>query len=381
MKFKKKSKERKQTQKSNIYSFLFFMKKFLALVCGLLVLLISVFIICLVYYKKTIGPVSSDSKEIIFEVKEGDTYYSIGGKLENEELINSEFMYKIYLKLNPPSEKLKVGEYYLRKNMNLKEIITTLSGKSISNDIIITFKEGKNMRYIASVIAQNTNNTEEDVYSLLSDKEYLKELISEYWFIDDSILNSNIYYPLEGYLYPNTYNFKNKDVTVKEIFKTLLDEMAKQIEPYRNEIQSSKYSFHQLLTMGSIIELEAKNSSDRSMVASVFYNRLNSNMPLGSDVTTYYAAKVEMSERDLYQYELDSVNPYNTRSSTMSGKLPVGPICNPSSSSILAALKPSSSDYYFFVADKNGKVYYTKTNEEHNTLINKLKREGLWYTY
>ncbi len=357
------------------------MRKFLAVICGLLALLVITFILCLVYYKKSIGPVSNDSKEIIFTIKENDTYSTISNRLEEEGLINSKFIYKLYLKLNPPSGSLKVGDYYLRKNMSIKEIISTLSGKAISNDIVITFKEGKNMRYIASLIAENTNNTEEDVFKLLSDKEYLNELIKEYWFIDESILNSKLYYPLEGYLYPNTYNFKSKDVTVKEIFKTLLDEMEKRIEPYKKDIQSSKYTFHELLTMGSVVELEAKNTNDRAIVASVFYNRLNSNMSLGSDVTTYYAAKVDMSERDLYQAELDSVNPYNTRSVSMVGKLPVGPICNPSISSIVAAIKPASTSYYFFVADKNGKVYYTKTNEEHNALVAKLKKEGLWYTY
>ena len=237
------------------------------------------------------------------------------------------------------------------------------------------------MRWIAKTIAEKTNNTEEDIYNLLKDKTYLNELINEYWFIDNSILNGNIYYSLEGYLYPNTYNFKDKNVTVKEIFKVMLDETNKQIEPYKQNIVSSKYSYHQLLTLASIIELEALKENDRYMVSSVFYNRLNIKMPLGSDVTTYYAAKVDMSERDLYAAELNAVNAYNTRSAAMAGKLPIGPICNPSIVSIKAAINPSKSNYYFFVADKYGKIYYTKTNAEHEQLIARLKSEGKWYTY
>ena len=348
---------------------------------GVLVCIITIIIGGLIFYKNQIGPVSDSSEKIPFEIKEGDTYYSIATSLEDKGLIKSERIYKIYLKLNKPNTNLKMGVYYLSPNMGINDIINTLSGKGISSDITITFKEGKNMRYIADVIATNTNNNEEDVYVLLKDQNYLKELINEYWFIDESILNKNIYYSLEGYLFPNTYNFKDRNVSVREIFKTMLDETDKQISPYKQDIIDSRYSMHQILTLSSIVELEAKNEQDRAQVAGVFYNRLKSNMSLGSDVTTYYAAKVDMAERDLYASEINDINYYNTRPVSMAGKLPIGPICNPSLSSIVATLKPVTSNYYFFVADKNGKVYYTKTNSEHERLIVKLRNEGLWYEY
>ena len=104
-------------------------------------------------------------------------------------------------------------------------------------------------------------------------------------------------------------------------------------------------------------------------------------MSLGSDVTTYYAFKIDLGERDLYKSEINNPNPYNTRSSANAGKLPVGPICNPSSTSILATIEYSSNDYLYFVADKNMKVYFTKTDAEHNKIINELKSSGLWYEY
>ena len=117
------------------------------------------------------------------------------------------------------------------------------------------------------------------------------------------------------------------------------------------------------------------------MVAQVFINRLNSNMTLGSDVTTYYASKVDMSERDLYLYEINDNNYYNTRSSFLAGKLPVGPICNPSIDSIKAVLYPTNNNYYYFVADKNGKTYFTNTYSEHIAKRDELIEAGLWYTY
>ena len=354
------------------------MKKFLIIFIGIIILLV---VGVVTFYKLNLKAVSSSSIEVEFEVPKGSTYYTIIPKLKSEGLIRNELCFKIYVKLNKAKD-LQAGTYKLNKNMSVKEIISVFDkGNTYNPDAItITFKEGKHMRYIAEVIATNTNNYYDDVMNLLKDTDYLNELINTYWFIDESILNKDIYYALEGYLYPETYEFNNKDVTIKEIFKTMLDEMGTKLEPYKNDIENSKYSIHELLTLASIVELEGKVKDDRKEIAGVFYNRLNSRMTLGSDVTTYYAVKKEMTD-PLYKTEVDSVNAYNTRSSSMAGKLPVGPICNPSIESIEAVIKPSNNDYYYFVADKNGKAYFSKTYSEHLATINNLKNSGMWYEY
>ena len=131
--------------------------------------------------------------------------------------------------------------------------------------------------------------------------------------------------------------------------------------------------------MASIVELEGVNSADRVNVAGVFYNRLNSGMSLGSDVTTYYAVKKDFST-DLTVSELNSCNGYNTRGTCVKG-LPVGPICNAGLSSISAAIEPEENDYYYFVADKNKKTYFSKDGVEHAETVARLKSEGLWFTY
>lgn len=360
------------------------MKKFLLVVALLLVLLILLVLCALGYYKVSLEPVDKNSKEeITIEVKKGDTYYSLSDELKANDLIKSELTYKIYLKLNKPTG-IKAGTYKLSKSNNVSEIVNILSNEGTytnPDEITIKFLEGKHMRYIAKTIADNTNNKTSDVSKLLKDKDYLNSLINDYWFIDKSILNKDIYYSLEGYLYPNTYNFKNKDVTVKEIFKKMLDEMNKKLTPFKSDLEKSKYSIHEILTLASIVEVEGGSSTDRAGIAGVFLNRLNSKWSLGSDVTTYYAAKVELSERDLYQNEIDSKNAYNTRSDYLAGKLPVGPICNPSIDSIKAVLYPKKSNYYYFVADKNGKTYFTKTYQEHLAKRDELKDAGLWYNY
>jgi len=352
----------------------------------ILVVILSVIAILIlgscVFYNWNLKAVSSDSNEVEFMVESGSTYYGVISKLKDEGLIRSELCFKLYIKFNKTNDK-EAGTYKLNKNMGVSEIVEVFSkGNTYNPDaIVITFKEGKHMRSIADTISQYTNNTADEVYNLLNNKEYLSSLINEYWFIDESVLNEDIYYSLEGYLYPNTYEFNNKDVTIEEIFKVMLDETDKQLKQYKTDLLSSNYTIHELLTLASIVELEGALSDDRAGIAGVFYNRLNNNWSLGSDVTTYYAAKIEMSDRDLYKYEIDDQNDYNTRSSYLAGKLPIGPICNPSIDSIEAVLYPTTSEYFYFVADLNGKTYFSKTYDEHVSTRNDLIEAGLWYTY
>ena len=359
------------------------MKKKLAFLLSIILCVVALFIlVCCIFYNLNLKAVSKKSTEVDFMVESGSTYYSIIFKLKKHDLIRNELCFKLYVKFNNVSN-IEAGTYKLNKNMSVSEIIDVFSSGNTYNPdaVVITFKEGKHMRSIANTISQYTNNNENDVYNLLKDTEYLKSLINKYWFINDEILNNNIYYSLEGYLYPNTYEFKNKDVSVKDIFKTMLDEMDKKLTKYKTDILSSNNTIHGILTLASVVELEGANSDDRAGIAGVFYNRLKSNQPLGSDVTTYYASKVEFSDRDLYQYEINDANNYNTRSSYLAGKLPIGPICNPSIKSVEAVLYPEKHDYYYFVADVNGKTYFSKTYNEHLSTRNDLIEAGLWYMY
>lgn len=357
------------------------MKKFLFIITSIITFIVSFLGVWLVYYHVSLKAVTKSSGVVNFSVKEGSNYYSIAQDLLKNKLIRSKFSYKIYVKLHKP-KSIKAGVYQLNRNMSVDEVVYALSGdiKHDLNSVKITFKEGKNMRYIIKQIVANTNNKEEDVLKTLNDQKYLQKLIDKYWFINSDILNSNIYYSLEGYLFPNTYSFR-KNISVKEIFNVMLDQMDKNLKKYKIDIEKSGYTPHQILTIASIVELEGINSSDRKGIAGVFYNRLKNNWSLGSDVTAYYGAGVDLSERDLTTVELNDNNAYNTRSSLMIGKLPVGPICNPSIESILASIYPTVHDYYYFVSDKTGKTYFTKTDKEHIAKKNELIKAGLWYTY
>ena len=146
---------------------------------------------------------------------------------------------------------------------------------------------------------------------------------------------------------------------------------------YKIDLENNKYGINGIVTIASMIEKEGKTDEDRKLIASVFYNRLSSGMSLGSDVTTYYAVQKNMTE-SLTTKDINTYNPYNTRGPKMAGKLPVGAICNFSESSLKAALYPTKSDYYYFVADKSGKVHFTKTYNEHLKLIQELKEANNW---
>lgn len=350
---------------------------FLSAIVILIILLLSSSIVVLIY-KTNIKAVSKESKEVKFEVKENQTYSTLGSELAKEGLIKSEFFYKIYIKFNKPTT-LQKGIYTLNKNMDLKQIVSELEkGSNFNENLInITIKEGLNIRKIAKVISENTNNSEEDFINLMTDKTYINSLINEYWFLSDDILNGDIYYPLEGYLFPETYQI-GKEYGVKDIVKVLLNQTNKILSEYKNDIENSKYSIHQIMTLSSIVELEAGNADDRSGVAGVFYNRLNSGWTLGSDVTTYYGSKIDDFKISLTYKELnDCSNKYNTRCNTLVG-LPVGPICNPGLESIVASIKPSSHNYFYFVADCNGKTYMNTNSNGHSSTINMLKGQNNW---
>ena len=347
-----------------------------------IVAIIAIIIIgILIWYKTSLKAISKESEEVSIEIKLGSTSSDIASKLKEEKLIRNVQAFKIYIKLNKITN-FQAGKYTLNKNMDVNKIVESLqTGVVYGESVKITFLEGKTMRWYAKEIAENTNFTEEDILNKLKDEIYIDSLIQKYWFLTNEIKNKDIYYPLEGYLWPETYLFEKNDLTIESIFEKLLDETQEKLNKYKETIQKYNYSVHQILTLASMIEMEGTKDENRKDIASVFYNRLKNNMSLGSDVTTYYAVKIEVGQRDLYASELNSYNPYNTRGPGMEGKLPVGPISSVGESSLDAAIYPNDTNYFYFVADKDGNIYFTRTNEEHEEKVNELKNSGMWFEF
>ena len=346
-------------------------------IIALIIALIGLLLIgCFVFYQYNVSPIDKSSKaNIEVVIPEGMSTSNIAKTLYDKGLIRNEFFFKVYLKLNNVSS-LKASTYLLTKSMNLEEIVSILEKGGTNEDVVrLTFKEGQTIKDYSQIIEENTNITSEEFLNTIKDPTLLNSLINDYWFLTDSILDENIYYPLEGYLFPDTYEFVKTNLTSEDIIRTLLDEEEEKLAQYKEKIENS--NIHNIITLASIAELEGVKDEDRKLIISVFNNRLELGMNLGSDVTTYYAFQEEMNS-DLTSEMFNTYNPYNTRSSAMAGKLPIGPICNPSLSSIDATINPSTSDYLYFVADKNRNVYFTKSASEHEEKVQELKKNGDW---
>ena len=329
------------------------MKKLSTIMLCVLILVATAIICACTVYNYNISAVSSSEETKEVTIASGSSSSQIAEQLEQEGLIRSKTFFLIYLKIFQVND-LKAGVYTLSPSMNVETIVYTLTtGNNYNpNEIQIQFREGITMREVARLIANNTNHTEDEVFALLEDETYLDSLIEEYWFLTDAIKDSEIYYSLEGYLFPDTYNFASKDVSIETIFATMLDEMEQVLEPYRSDIEASRFSVHELLTLASMAEKEGIGN-DRADIVSVFINRIDSNMSLGSDVTTRYALRIDDATQALTAAQYQTQSPYNTRliDGSMNGKLPIGPICTVSKSSIEAAVHPTETDYLYFIAN------------------------------
>ena len=342
----------------------------------LLVVLLAVILLILgISWVYLASPVDkNDKKDIEVEITKGISVVKISTILKEEKLIRSKTLFKVYIKLYS-NKTLKAGNYMLNRSMSLSEIVEVLEegSKFDSSTLKLTFKEGQRITDYAKVVADSTNNNYEDVIAIFKDKNYMSELINKYWFLTNNILQDGIYYPLEGYLAPDTYYFKDSDVDPKEIIERMLDEMNKELTEYRVSLGNN---VHYYLTMASIVELEGKTLEDRQNIMGVFNNRISAGMHLGSDVTTYYAFQASMSTK-LTSEQYNTANPYNTRPTSKVGP-PIGPICNPDLTSIQASINPINNNYLYFVADSNGKVYYSRTIDEQNKVIQDLISSGKW---
>ena len=185
------------------------------IIIGAIGLILAVIIGILIWYNVSLSPVSSkkvEENEVIrVEIEKGLGNNQIAKVLEKNDIIRSAIAMKIYTTLNDV-KALQAGVYDLNNSEDMATILNRIAnGEVVSDEVKITFIEGKNIRWIAKTIASKTNNTEQDVFNLLEDEEYINELVEKYWFLTDEIKDDRIYYPLEGYLLPDTYSFENKD--------------------------------------------------------------------------------------------------------------------------------------------------------------------------
>lgn len=326
----------------------------------IIIIIVSILIVILLLVSLYFYGITGDNNKnkVSFTVNEGAGVREVINNLYEEHLIKSKIASLIYVHFND-DVIIHPGTYTLSSNMGIKKILSNLT---TGGKYRLTLVEGRRFIDYIDEICKMFNFNKEEVLKKLSDEDYLKSLIQKYAFLDEHILNKDLYYPLEGYLYPLTYNFSESD-EIEDIIEKILDKTGEILDNYSTLLHKSNYNLHEILTIASIIEKETKEEEDKVLASEVIYNRLKINMSLGMDVTTYYGARKNFNE-SLTSEDLNDNNPYNTRLLTFIG-LPVGPICSPSASSIEAALNPGNDNYLYFYADKNGKLHFAKTYEEH----------------
>ncbi len=353
------------------------MKKLCNITLGVLIFLTVVIIGVCLFYNYQLTPVMKEDTIVEIEIPNNTTSRKIATILKENKLIRDEKIFLIYIKLMNVNN-MKAGYYDIPANAGIKKIVSLLQkgSKKNPNEISITFKEGINIRTFATIVSKNTNNSYDSILELLKDESYLQTLIDTYWFIGNEIKNNKLYYSLEGYLFPDTYLFSGKEVTTQEIITKMLNQMGKVLSEYRDEIEKSSMSVHQILTLASLIEKEGKKS-DFKDISSVFHNRLSISMALQSCASAYYGLGLEFNELGIATAEV--ISPKNDYNTYQLNGLPVGPISLPGKDTIEAALFPNNTEYLYFLSDNQQKTYFFKTYQEHQAMENKLKAEGKWY--
>ncbi|MDO4670465.1 MAG: endolytic transglycosylase MltG [Aerococcus sp.] len=311
-------------------------------------------------------------KDVMIEVPEGATQSQVADLLYEKGVVFNGPLFKLYLRAGSPLN-VRSGNYKMTTSIGFPEAKEQLQ-ENFSGDkatATVTIPEGTNLEGIAKILGKQFNEDPKDVMKTLNDETFLKQLQEKYpELLQDTMADKDVRYKLEGYLFPSTYT-----LTASDNVESTVEQMVHQLDVIRKkydaQIKQSSYSFHEILTLASLIESEASSAKDRRLVSGVFHNRLNQDMPLQTDISINYANQKHASYVTIKDTEVDS--PYNLYVHTGLGP---GPFASPSEDSIVAALNPTESDYLYFVADlKSGQVYYSNSYDEHMQKVDQYVSE------
>lgn len=301
-------------------------------------------------------PVGRGSLRLV-QVPPGMSARQIGRKLQQMGIIRRAWAFEWVVRWKGWSDRLKPGQYELRPSMSPLQIVRIIAEGRVATSWV-TIPEGYTLRQIAHVLEERgVANAEEFLRLATTEGDTFKASFP---------LPKN----LEGYLFPNTYRFP-RGTGARQAIQSMVSLLEREVyQKYREEIERSGFSFHQILTIASLIEREAKVPEDRPLISAVIRNRLGRDMKLEIDATVLYALgkhKPRVLYRDL---EIDSdYNTYRRKG------LPPGPIANPGIVCIEAALRPAQVDYLYYVARPDGSHIFTRTLEEHHVAVAQARRE------
>lgn len=295
----------------------------------------------------------SDTPEII-SVLPGENFTALATKLERQGIITHTRKFKILALIRGVDKKLKAGEYPLSAAMSPNQVLDVLVGGR-THLYRLTIPEGYTVKQIAAEVARKELGRTDAFLALAMSPEYAASFDIESG-------------TMEGYLFPDTYYFP-KNVSAETIITKMVARFKEQFRPqWQQRAKELNRSVHEIVTLASIIEKETGAPSERPIIASVFHNRLRKKMRLESDPTVIYG--IPNFDGNIKRTHLATLTPYNTYK--IRG-LPPGPIANPGSEAIKAALYPADTDYLFFVSKKDSTHYFSKTIEEHREAVRKYQ--------
>ena len=330
------------------------------------------------YAKSALQPVDPSSKQYVrVQIPDGANTQQIGSALEKSGVIKNGLVFTVYAKYKNYTE-LKSGYYNLQKSMSVEDVIKELQkgGTPEPQEVTLaelTIPEGYTLEQIAHTVGQLQGEfkepmTAEAFMAKVQDETFIAQEVAKYPNLLESLpaKDSGVRYRLEGYLFPATYAIK-ESTTIESLIDNMLAAMDKNLYPHYAAIKEKNLTVNELLTIASLVEKEGAKTEDRKLIAGIFYNRLNQNMPLQSNIAILYAEgklgqNISLADDAAIDTSIDS--PYNVY--TKVGLMP-GPVDSPSLDAIESSINQTKSDYLYFVANvQDGKVYYATTLEEHD---------------
>lgn len=315
---------------------------------------------------------ANDTQIVEVEIPEGTPVSTMGDILEEQGLIRSSSAFSLLVRVQGAAANLQAGVHDLSPSMTMPEIVAALQeGAEEAGMLKVTVNEGLTVDQIAEVVADSTSYSAEDFLNLMTNQEFLAQLVQQYPILTDSYNNPNVRYVLEGYLFPATYDVAQGE-TLESLVTQMVDKTNEVLSKYQADIDASSYSLQDIMSIASLVEKEGQTTEDRKLIAGVFYNRLEQGMPIQSDISVLYALGTHKEMVTYDDLEVDS--PYNLY---LNAGLPPGPMNSPSEDAIAAALEPTASDYLYFYANlKTGEVYYTDDYEQHQAWAQEYEETG-----
>ena len=303
-------------------------------------------------------------QQIVITIGEDDSVDDVAEKLSRYDLINFELYFKSLLRIQ--SRNLEPGTYRLTVGMSTGEIVKAITTEESSaaterTELKVTIPEGYRIDQIADAVDEaGMNGGREAFLEAVRNFDY-----SGYDFLDGMPSGNGRLYALEGFLYPDTYNFMSDDPP-EYLIQNMLDNFAAKVTPeMRDQAEAQGMTLYEVITLASIVEREAADPTERPIIADVYLNRLEAGMRLEADPTVQYP----LGEEGNWWPRLgrdDTANTDSPYNAYLNGGLPPGPISNPGLDSILAVLNPDDTNYLFFVAiGDSGKHVFAETYEEH----------------